>query len=310
MDERISGKGDHPKRVAVNELNHAQERFNAYLSAISRFRWFLLFTIIVSGVALLHVYIERLGYQEAQLKGYLSIKDERNKEICQLEKDIGSLESKNQAIEKALENDKSSESTKKEKEEEKKKNSEKLLSLKKDYYELIYFNIRTENTLKETKLADRDLPILGFPIPENDYLPVLAMMNVIFMVGTWLNLRAIGACLLEIEKAGELDSIRDLLRLHFTFTGIVDEKIGGILGAFIQFLAFALPVIVIFFAILLDIYSFFMMLTRMTHGFAGSNGAIIARIILMVFLFFIMIILTKAIIGKAKELDMKIKAND
>jgi chromate transport protein ChrA len=49
-------------------------------------------------------------------------------------------------------------------------------------------------------------------------------------------------------------------------------------GAIIQFLAFALPVIAIFFAIVLDIYS---AVENKTPGFTGSLGAIIARAILM-----------------------------
>ncbi len=136
-------------------INHTQERFNAYVATIRRLRWFLLIATIIAGVAFLHLFLERFGYQESQLKSYLLIQDQRASELEDLENRILVLERKiapcgncRRAACNML--------------------ARALWALRREHATLTFFTKRTENTLRATKLENRDLPLLGFPVPTND----------------------------------------------------------------------------------------------------------------------------------------------
>jgi hypothetical protein len=264
-----------PNTIRI-ELDHTQERFKAYVSAIARLRWFLLASTLLASSLLLHVYIEQFSFQESQMIGYLAQQRERATEIAERQQHLDSRQDKKSAAyrQEALE----------------------LAGLR-------HVTGRTENTLAADVVKDRTLPLIGLPIPANDYLPVMFVMITLFAVAVWLNIRSIDAAVHEIDRARELPAIADLLRLHFTFTGLLDSEGGQTMGKVLQVCALLLPFVAMAIAMVLDLFSAFNIYNDSSNGYAGSLGLIFLRGLALLVMIVTTGLATQASIFKARELD-------
>ena len=109
------------------------------------------------------------------------------------------------------------------------------------------------NTLERVSLGDRTLPLLGMPVPQNDYLPILAVLLVTFVVGVWVNLRGVLASLNELHTHGDQELIR-VARLHFTFVVPLERNRRHLVSELVRFLALALPAGSLLIGALLDLW--------------------------------------------------------
>jgi hypothetical protein len=181
-------------------MDIVQEELDVFKASANRMRWFISTAILISVLILLHVYLERFSFQGAQLKGIEAHRilshtlktQDCYKELIALEA-VGGNKPKIKGG-AACSAEKIGE-----------KNLFRLLSL--SYEDLVYeyssrnFEIgMTDNTMKEAKFPARQIPILGTEIPANDFVVVMALMSMVFVVGVWLNLRGVHASLISLEK--------------------------------------------------------------------------------------------------------------
>jgi len=277
-----------------HSVNKVHELFHSYIGSLTRLRWFFLLTTSLSCLVLLHIYVERWGFQEAQLIGYVAKQDIRRQELATLGEQMEDISKKIQ-------------------DREARTSDVEYTNLVKAYEEisarkatLEYFTMRTKNTLRDVKMQDRQLPILSFLVPANDYLTVLAMMNTIFVIGVWLILRSISAAVREIERSREMGNMATLLRINFTFTGLAEDGRGKLMAHIVQYSAFLLPAVSLLIAGYFDIESGYDMLTGKEPGFAGDRRTMIARTILIAGLLFITVLATQANIIRARRIETKI----
>ncbi|MDF9618398.1 hypothetical protein P5705_12140 [Pseudomonas entomophila] len=200
-----------------------QEELDVFKASANRMRWFMSTAILISVLILLHVYLERFSFQEAQLSGteahrilnHTLKKQKCYKELIDSEKpgktnkdlDINSACSVENIGEKEL---------------------FRLRSL--SYEELVHdYSLRnfiinmTDNTIKEAKLPSRQIPILGTEIPANDFVIVMALMSMVFVIGVWLNLRGVHASLLSLEKHKNPDLMR-IAQLNTVFLTALENN--------------------------------------------------------------------------------------
>lgn len=140
-------------------------RFEAYLEAVRRSRWFILATVILSSLILCHVYLERVSLQTAALQGVIAhrIKNQTEETLRDMEKklegEVDECVKQKNAIPKDLD-----------------------VRLE-AFAENKFTYIVTQNELNNTRLEKRSLPFLGLEIPSDDYLPIMSVMLAIFAVG-------------------------------------------------------------------------------------------------------------------------------
>ncbi|MHB2139853.1 hypothetical protein ACX64L_18160 [Pseudomonas monsensis] len=177
-----------------------QEELEVFKASANRLRWFISTAILISVLILLHAYLERFSFQDAQLAGIEAHRilsrtlktQDCYRELVSFEV-LGEKEAAGK-VESACTAEKIGE-----------KNLFRLRSL--SYEDLVHeYSTRsflinmTDNTMKEVKFPVRQIPILGTEIPANDFVIVMALMSMVFVVGVWLNLRGVHASLLSLEK--------------------------------------------------------------------------------------------------------------
>ena len=275
----------------MNEIKHGNsggggldivsEMYAAYTRAINRFRWFTLITTILSALLLLHIFLEKISYQDKQLAGYMARQEARHNLIKKKEDEVRKfrIEKKEKALEKAEE-------------------------------ELGLLKFRTnlaENTIKDRSLKDKLLPLLGLPIPANDFLPVMSIMNLIFMVGVLLNQWSIEATVTQITEHVRSDeakrSLGILMPLHFVFNGL-DKTSGKVL----QFAVLILPAFSVILAGSFDIGpAIKTALAKSEAEYVGSPSMVAARFVALMCIAGIALLVNAVSVMKAKELDARIR---
>jgi hypothetical protein len=233
-------------------------RFEAYREALKRCRWFLLITVTLSSLILSHTYLELFGFQQSMLRGITG----HRMRIGTVE-NVEALGDSLRAV-PATERD------------------EKYTERLRTYSGTVYDMARTDNTLKAAALGDRTLPLLGLSVPSNDYLPVMAIILLIFSVSLWLNLRSAHGVLVTVR--GD-DSFKALARLFFTFTGLQDPSRQNPVARVVQYFAIWLPAIALFFASLADLIPPLLASHSNPHAFAGDQSAIAARVVVLALVF-------------------------
>lgn len=266
-------------------MNLDEERFNVYIDAIKRSRWFLLITTLLSCLLLMHMYLERFSYQQEQFIDTLKVraKEGTHAKLSRLEESIKADLAKEPGDETKLEKGK-------------------LDELVDEYAGLKYRMAVFDNTLKDVTIPNRSLPLLPMTIPGNDFLPIIGTMLLVFVIAVWLNTRSVLAAIHSLKPSGN-EEMREMIRLHFTFTGLVGYSgvEQGIVHV-VQYAAFILPCLSFITAVMLDVHS----ITSASHdpkvGYAGPINLFIWQTAIMVIEIILLIIFTAVTISKVKEI--------
>lgn len=174
--------------------------------------------VIISVLILLHVYLEQLSFQERQLNSVFAHRIQNYIEptrkcyeelaLTQQRQADGLKAPAQQSCNEAL---------------VPKRILDKLKSmppekLRQAYSELEYTMRMTDNTIKDGKLQIRQVPVLGIEVPANDFVIVMSLMSLVFVVGVWINLRGIKAALsaLANRKDGEIMRLAKLNTVFLT----------------------------------------------------------------------------------------------
>jgi len=235
-------------------VDFEKARFEAYLDATKRLRWFILASVTASALLLCHVYLEQLSQQEAQLQGLIAHRilmrtEETLKNLATtLTAEVQSKRTLDDATKKRLI----------------------------DYGQWQYAFDVTSNTLKSAKFADRTIPFLGLLIPANDFLPVIGVMLSIFTAAVWLNLRSISFAVAELSDP----QILRIARLHFTFTGLWGPGVQNWTAQLVQYCAIWLPLSAFALASLVDVWSMERTQSQLFYG--GPAWVATARLTILV----------------------------
>jgi len=192
--------------------NVREALFDGFQSAIRRTRWFILVTTLLSTLLFYKIYIERWGFQEQQLAGVYAHRALKSTDSSHV-----FMQQLNDWVEVYKTAKLDSSTTRSELKgiaDEIRNSSYKM-----------FVRERTDNTLKRVSLDNESLPFLGIGIPKNDYVPIAGTMLAIFTIGVWLNVRTIRISIEELfERYPENEDIADIVRVHFTFTGLQDSE--------------------------------------------------------------------------------------
>jgi len=115
---------------------------------------------------------------------------------------------------------------------------------------LFYHRSVTDNTIANKYAGDRHIPLLGLEASVDDYPTLLSLMLAVFSIIVALNTRSIHGQIQElVDRYGEDQGLRDLIRTHYTFTGLrcdhFDPSQRSNLTRRIEYLAYFLPMIAI-----------------------------------------------------------------
>ncbi len=262
-------------------MEFAQEEYKLVSEAVVRARWLLFASVLVAAVALTHLYIEQFSMQEGQLAIYevmSSVEDER---LHEWEKQIKNLDRLRQRIANGaactisprdphyvpgvaacvagvvvLE-----------------RLDAYIAANKLEYGRAAYMRKVTTNTLANIKTAERELPLVKFPVPANDFLPLLAMLLALLNVALWMTCRSVqgGVKVFCKDQMGEEPArVAGLLYRACTITGV--ER--ALPAQIVRFVMFVAP------GVSLAVAAFIDLLPVLTDGIAGSAGksALLARI--------------------------------
>ena len=266
-------------------MNLDEERFNVYIDAIKRTRWFLLITTLLSCLLLIHMYLEQFSYQEEQLIDTLKTraKEDSPARLEHLKERIKADIAKETCDPTKLSKDK-------------------LEEVADEYAGLQYRMKVTDNTLNNVTIPNRALPLLPVTIPGNDFLPIIGTMLLIFVIAVWLNIRSVLAAIHSL-KPGDNEETREMIRLHFTFTGLVgypgvEQKIVHV----VQYAAFLLPCLSFLIAVVIDVVSIVRASYDPKVGYSGPIGLFILQTVIMAIEIILLSIITAVTISKVKEI--------
>lgn len=77
--------------------------------------------------------------------------------------------------------------------------------------------LRTYNDLNDFKMHDRKLPIFDFEMDANDYVPAMAIILSIMIAGVWLSASSLEAALMALDKSSGGRAYIDVVKLYLTF---------------------------------------------------------------------------------------------
>ncbi len=267
-------------------MDHEKDTYDAFVATMARCRWFLLVATLLSGLVLAHVYLERFGYQEAQLIDALErryVDDPKGVASfdSQFPRDMPISMAADQPIRKALDEldtlfaQRAGTPGLRE--------SDSLTALygnkRADLAARLYKRILTNNTLREATLQDRTIPVVGLTVPGNDYVPVMSFLVVVFLTALWLNTRAL-RLFINADTLARFPEFVDMLPLHFTFTGVAPSRGVG-LARWVQNAAFLLPGMAIFAGSFGDLFP--LATSRSQWEVLGDNAYVAVRVAWLLF---------------------------
>jgi hypothetical protein len=263
-------------------MNAVEVKYSLYVETMKRTRWMLLTTTILSCLILMHVYLEQFSASQAQMLEVLRVRKVTNlsNEVNSLEKLIDEIRSKPGD------------------------NQHEIDQQSRKYAQLKYRITLGDNMLKNATIPERSLPLLSFAVPGNDFLPVAGTMLLIFVIAVWLSLRSVVAALQSLQTTID-DSLRELIRLQFTFTGLHDKPSAErTLVQAVQYLAFLLPPISFLIATSIDVWSVLSVIGNAANrGTAGPAGTLISRYIYLFMELIILLVITVVSMVKIQEMS-------
>lgn len=200
-----------------------QEELEIFKASANRMRWFISTAVLISVLILLHVYLEQFSFQDSQLAGIHA--NRILKHIPETQACYDKLITAEAAGKKGAELDNISECSVTVLGDEViyRLRSLSLNELVTEYSARLYEMKMTDNTLNEAKFPTRQIPILGTEIPANDFVIVMALMSMVFVVGVWLNLRGLFASLASLKSHRDRDVMR-VAQLNTVFLTALENQ--------------------------------------------------------------------------------------
>ncbi len=216
------------------------EEFSAFRSSITRMRWFMGVALLISVLIIFHIYLEQFGFQRQQLETVFANRVANH--VVEIQNCYRNLASHKQ---KEKDQIKSEFPTSCSKDHIPKVELEKITNMSPEALLRVYSErelaIRTtDNTITSTKLGIRKIPLLGVEVPANDFVPVMAIMSFVFVVGVWVNLRGVHASLLTLANRSDPELLK-LAQLHAVFVSGIGLTRGNTLAKSARVLVFWLP---------------------------------------------------------------------
>lgn len=225
-----------------------QLRFEAFLSAIGRARWFILATILISSLIVFDAYLGLWGVEEFFLKGAIRNRIEQKSEAflhCfQVYIANGTYSSIGGEDCRQLLNEKLGP----EFGEIPQNRDSRLLSL---YAEIQYAYLATQHSLDSLKRPERGIPFLGVTVSTSDYLPLMGVILTVFTIGIWFCARSVEASLRVLLQGQNVEQLRTLAQVSFTFTSLPDNS--NVARA-VRHLAFCCAPLALFFGFMAELY--------------------------------------------------------
>jgi hypothetical protein len=233
-------------------MDTVKEEFDAFKAAVSSMRWFMTTAVLISVLILLHIWLERFGFQEQQLRNSFAHRVKQH--VPEVQKCYADLARHLQRTQDQLPSKEPDscqpgnfpheigkqirgEAT----------DIARFLSI---YSDREYKIRMTDNTLGKEVLQVRKIPLLGVEVPANDFVTVMAVMSLVFASGVWLNLRSINAALKALAKRGDPELVKTA-RLHTAFLTSLETTRSEALARGVRSLAIWLPFMSLFIATLL-----------------------------------------------------------
>lgn len=231
------------------------EELGIFKASANRMRWFISTAILISVLMLLHVYLEQFSFQDSQLESNFSHRIQNytmEKQKCYEELAQYRQRKSDNLYKESL--DYLPDSIKKlcSPPALPQKDSVHILNLSKEdlinEYSKRKFNItRTDNTMNEVKLQIRQIPLLGVEVPANDFVIVMAMMSIVFVIGVWVNLRSLKMSLISLAAHNNATLLR-LAHLNTVFLTTPEKNRSDVVARGVRTTALWLP----FFSILVS----------------------------------------------------------
>lgn len=271
-------------------------RFSVFTDSIKRTRWFLLVTTLLSCMLLIHMYLEQFSYQEQQNIDVIKARITEGK--------VANLK----AREKEIQDD-----IAKKKDDPTKLSASDLDNLATDYATIKYRMKLFDNQMNQVSIPSRQLPLLSMNIPGNDFLPVIGVMLLVFVIAVWLNIRSVLAAIDSLKPSNN-EEMRELIRLHFTFTGLVGSSgVERKMVHVVQYASFGLPVLSLLFALGVDWRSAIKAWHHPDLGLVGPAKLFIVQDLILLFVIALLLFFTASIVWKVirieKIIDNDTKAN-
>lgn len=223
-------------------MDTVKEEFEAFKAAVSSMRWFMTTAVLISVLIILHIWLERFGFQEQQLQNTFAHRVKQH--VPEVQKCYADLARHLQRKKDHLDSEEPDsckpghfpdDISNRIKDEA--KDISKFLSI----YSGREYKIRmTDNTLSKEVLQVRKIPLLGVEVPANDFVTVMAVMSLVFATGVWLNLRSVSAALSALAKRNDPELLKTA-RLHTAFVTSLETAPGEVLARGVRFLAIWLP---------------------------------------------------------------------
>lgn len=254
------------------------EEFEAFKSSVARIRWFMITAVLISVLILLHIYLEQFGFQDHQLRSLYGHRVQNyTMDILKCYKALAMhLQRDADGLKSDFPNDICNESL---------IPSQKLkeiktlprLDLLAEYSNSEYTIKTSENTLNASKLQIRQIPLLGVEVPANDFVTVMSIMSLVFVIGVWINLRGVRAALSALAKHNDPDVIR-IARLNTIFISALEEDKGRRLAGITRSLAIWLPFLSILVATVIGYVPIFAYLVKPTQFHFGPMALVFAHL--------------------------------
>ena len=259
-------------------MDFISEEFETFKSSVNRMRWFVITSVLISVLILVHIYLEQFGFQDHQLKVHFGNNLEKyidQSQACrkalaehkQYEKDhfptkFPEESCNEQIIPKELLN--------------------KILEVK-DRDDLIEKyseeQLRIEmaqNTINDLKHQIRRIPMLGIEVPANDFIIVMSIMSLVFVTGLWINFRGVLFSLKALAQHNEQKLI-ELARINTVFLTHLETSRGQILAQAVRILGIWLPSMSLVISLVGYIDPINNMLDEGVHNF-GSKPYIVSNL--------------------------------
>ena len=260
----------------------SEYQLDSYIAATQRYRWFVLGTVLISGLIICQLYVEQFSIQPFALERGIALRIMHDSQ--------GRLKRQEDGFAKLLARSVAQPGEK----------SPVDQATAMEYANLKYRQARLENTLNDTKMGTLPLPFLGLPVPSNDYVPIMATILAVFCGAVWLSSRSIWAALDDgIKHFQDPNLFRKMARLHFTFTGATGLESQRWTAQTVQYGAIWLPLFALGLGIAIDLYP---MTQPEIFGFV-PKVFLLMRIVILVGLWIVILVAVLASTSVTRKID-------
>lgn len=249
--------------------------FDAAKDSITRFRWFLLTTTLLSSLIVMHLYLEQFGTGKSQLQETIidDVKLAAKLQKCYPTKSPHASETNNNSKQKGdlklepelypgrfaflameekslIERLAQNETCDKAKADTGNIDNELI-----DFAKTKLKYLRTYNNVKDFKLRGRELPLLNIEIEANDYVPAMAIILSIMIAAAWLSASSLESALRKLTQNIEGRQYIEILKLRLTFLFPGDKGEVKCINNALLYAAMWMPFVVLLWSTSIEIWS-------------------------------------------------------